>query len=64
MQPPITALAWDDENVEHIARHHVSPAEVEQVCFAAEKVVLRTERAGRYVVLGRGEDEGSHVQVL
>jgi uncharacterized DUF497 family protein len=55
MQPSITSLAWDDENVEHIARHRVSPAEVEQLCFAAEKVVLRAERAGRYVILGRTE---------
>jgi len=53
MQPPITALAWDDENVEHIAKHRVSPAEVEEVCFAAEKAVLRAKGAGRYVVLGR-----------
>lgn len=55
MQPPITALIWDDENVEHIAKHQVSPAEVEEVCFGTEKVVLRAERAGRYVVLGRTE---------
>ncbi|MCI2437242.1 BrnT family toxin [Candidatus Acetothermia bacterium] len=55
MQSSVTSLAWDDENVEHIARHRVSPAEVEQVCFAAEKVVLRAERAGRYVILGRTE---------
>jgi hypothetical protein len=55
MQPPITALIWDEENVEHIAKHQASPAEVEEVCFGTEKVVLRAERAGRYVILGRTE---------
>jgi len=46
-------LRWDEENVEHIARHRVSPREVEEVCFSREKVVLRAEKAGRYVILGR-----------
>ncbi|MFQ5813331.1 MAG: BrnT family toxin [Anaerolineae bacterium] len=55
MQLSITTLVWDDENVEHIARHHVSPTEVEEICFGPEKVVLRAEKAGRYVVLGRTE---------
>jgi hypothetical protein len=52
---PITTLWWDDENVEHIARHHVSPGEVEEVCFGTERMILRAEKAGRYVVLGRTE---------
>lgn len=29
----INLLEWDDKNVEHIARHNVSPAKVEDVCF-------------------------------
>jgi uncharacterized DUF497 family protein len=30
---PILELLWDDWNVEHIARHHVTPEEVENLCF-------------------------------
>ena len=29
---PIRRLVWDDWNTAHIARHGVSPAEVEEVC--------------------------------
>lgn len=29
-------LLWDDHNIEHIARHKVTPAEVEQVVFSSE----------------------------
>ena len=29
---PIRRLVWDDRNTAHIARHGVSPAEVEEVC--------------------------------
>lgn len=28
----IRKLIWDEWNIEHIARHHVSPEEVEQIC--------------------------------
>lgn len=48
----VTTLAWDDENVEHIAKHGVRPEEVEEVCFGPKNVVLRA-RENRYAVLGR-----------
>lgn len=44
-------LQWDDDNVEHIARHGVSPEEAEQACRLRPKV--RRGRCGRYLVLGR-----------
>ena len=41
---------WDDENVEHIARHGVDPAGAEQACRLRPKA--RRGRCGRYLVLG------------
>jgi len=61
----IRELLWDDWNEEHIARHHVSPSEVEEVCFS-DPLFLRAQgkdkraaygqtQGGRYllVILGR-----------
>ena len=47
----IEGLEWDDVNVEHIARHHVNPEEVEDVCFGLHI----SENAGnqRYVLSGQ-----------
>lgn len=41
----ITEFEWDDDNIEHVARHHVSPDEVEDVAFDDEPWVKK----------GRGE---------
>ncbi len=46
----VKRLRWDDENIEHIARHDVSPEEAEQACRLRAKV--RRGRCGRYLVLG------------
>ena len=48
-------LLWPDERIEHIARHAVSPEEVEQVCFG-RSLVLRAKSEGQnpvYYVLGQ-----------
>ena len=48
-------LLWPDERIEHIARHAVTPEEVEQVCFG-HSLVLRTKSEGPnpvYYVLGQ-----------
>ena len=29
----ISELLWDDWNEAHIARHHITPEEVEEICF-------------------------------
>lgn len=55
-------LRWDDQNVEHIARHGVDPDEAEQACFSRPK--LRRGRCGRYLVLGRGTAAGRHLLVV
>jgi len=47
----IGGLYWDDENVEHIARHNVNPEEVEDVCFGIH--ISRREGSERYVLSGQ-----------
>jgi len=53
----IRELEWDDDNIEHIHHHKVSPVEVEDVCFGLRYryVLYGQTRAGRYlkVVLQR-----------
>lgn len=45
-------LLWDDEAVEHVNRHNVTPAEVEDVVYEARSLILRT-RQNRYMVYGQ-----------
>jgi hypothetical protein len=49
----ITETAWDERSVRHIARHHVTVKEVEEVCFHSKSFVFR--RGERYIILGRTE---------
>ncbi len=49
--PLITELLWDERSVEHIARHHVTAQEVEEVCFNPRSLVFKRE--ARYIVLGQ-----------
>ncbi|MBI3330420.1 MAG: BrnT family toxin [Nitrospinae bacterium] len=46
----INRLIWDTWNVAHIARHHVTPEEVEEVCHG-QPVTSRTYK-GRLRVVG------------
>ena len=43
-------LRWDDWNVGHIARHAVTPEEVEEVCHGSF-ILLRGQK-GRSVIVG------------
>ena len=55
-------LLWPEDRVEHIARHGVTPEEVEQVCFG-KSWVRRTRAEGKnpvYYVLGQ-TDAGRHL---
>lgn len=45
-------LLWDDEAVEHIARHHVGPEEVEEVAYDPRSFIVGT-RQKRYIVYGQ-----------
>jgi uncharacterized DUF497 family protein len=50
----VTELEWDDDNVEHLARHGISPDEVEELF---EGIVVRrrggTDAVDRFRLLGR-----------
>ncbi len=51
----IHELIWPEDRIEHIARHGVTPEEVEEVCFGAP-LVLRAKATGTnpvYYVLGQ-----------
>jgi uncharacterized protein len=53
----IDGLIWPNERIEHIARHGVTPEEVEEVCFG-KSWVRRAKSAGKnpvYYVLGQTE---------
>lgn len=47
----IGQLEWDDENIQHIARHNVNPEEVEDVSFGVH--LSRSENDRRYVLSGQ-----------
>jgi len=47
----IEHLVWDDWNRDHIAKHNVTPAEVEQVID--NEYVLFPSYSGRMVVIGQ-----------
>lgn len=48
----IRRLVWDAHNVDHIARHNVEPAEVEEAVFG-KRLILRARGKNRYVLYGR-----------
>jgi hypothetical protein len=50
----ITQLIWDDWNIEHIARHDVTPEEVERSLSDPDALFLKAKE-GRVMVLGRTE---------
>ena len=53
----IDAFFWPEERIEHIARHGVTPEEVEEVCFG-KCLVQRAKSEGEnpvYYVLGQTE---------
>ena len=57
----ISQLEWDDDNVEHIARHEVTPQEVEDICFGLH--IARKEFGGRYILAGQSA-EGRYLNVV
>lgn len=44
----ITEFEWDDDNIEHVARHRISPDEVENVAFDDEPWVKSGRGETRY----------------
>jgi uncharacterized DUF497 family protein len=49
----INSLIWEDSNVAHIARHDVTPLEVEQICRGLH--IVRQGKKGRLLVIGLTE---------
>ncbi len=47
----IDEIRWNESRVEHILRHGIRPAEVEEVCFG--EPFIQSARNGRYVVYGQ-----------
>ena len=46
----ITEFEWDDDNIEHVARHHIAPDEIESVAFDDEPWVKRGRGQTRYML--------------
>lgn len=57
----VREFQWDDANEEHIARHGVTPAEVEELFIA--RILVRRGPMGRYLVLGRSA-AGRHLSAI
>jgi len=47
----VSCLHWDDANIEHVARHGLSPVDIEDVCFG-EHISFRGKQR-RYVLYGK-----------
>ena len=46
----IREFEWDERNIEHIARHGVSPDEVEDVAFDDDPWIKRGRKGTRYML--------------
>ncbi len=46
----INEFEWDENNIEHIARHRVSPDEVEDVAFDDDPWIRRGRKGPRYML--------------
>lgn len=52
----ISRLSWDAWNIAHIARHDISPAEVEAVCHN-NPLVLQGQKKGRLVLISKTDEQ-------
>lgn len=50
----VERFRWDENNVAHIARHHVAPDEAEEVLASGRRIIWRAGE-NRYRALGRTE---------
>ena len=53
----VVGFDWDDSNIEHVARHNVSPAEAEEVFFDINNVqdedVKHSISENRFIIIGK-----------
>ncbi len=56
----ISALDWDDDNIAKIARHGISPEEVEDVCYGRhiprKDPASKSNEKIRYILAGQAND--------
>jgi len=57
----IVSLEWDDENIEHISKHRVTPVEVEDVCFGLH--IAYSGENNRYILYGQ-TDNGRYLKIV
>ena len=57
----VNGLEFDDNNLEHIGRHHITPLEVEEAC--SEKHITYKARYERYVICGQAVN-GKYIRVI
>ena len=50
----ISDFEWDEQNIEHISRHGVSPEEVEEACY--DKPYILKGRQGSYLIYSQSDD--------
>ncbi|HAG09606.1 MAG TPA: hypothetical protein DCK87_08625 [Desulfotomaculum sp.] len=60
----ISQLVWNEDIIEHITRHNVTPEEVEEVCFG-NPLILKSKQSTKglntlYYAMGR-TDSGRHL---
>ena len=48
----ISQILWDVDSILHIARHHVTPEEVEEAVFEGDSVILMGKQK-RFIVLSQ-----------
>lgn len=53
----VAGFEWDEANVEHIARHNVSPAEAEEIFFDTKNVldedIEHSIAENRFIIIGK-----------
>jgi len=59
----VRKLIWDIWNIDHIARHHVDPDEIEAVCHGMP-IILRGRQKGRLILIGLTGEERMLAVVL
>lgn len=57
----IGGLKWDDENIEHISKHSITPSDIEDVCFGTH--ITYPARYKRYLVYGKTY-HGKYIKVV
>ena len=57
----IADFQWDEWNIEHIAKHDVTPQEVEEACY--NQPICRKTKDGLYLVYGQ-TDTGRYLFIV